>query len=194
MDWRGGSPFAKMGSSIEGRLEFGRCEGTTHVMAGLAQGIVSRCAAAAVALLLSGVPELVEPPSRSSGHRCHCPVKNGRHDCDCPLCHAEAARQAGSAGSTGDAAGQPACHKALAARTRAESEQAALRRAASGPCLTGTCGTADGTLRPPPAAERYTVPPAWTLALVEFSTDLGEAVDLVVRPLREPETPPPRSA
>jgi hypothetical protein len=160
-------------------------------MAGLAQGIVSRCAAAAVALLLSGVPDLVEPPSHSSGHRCHCPVKNGRHDCDCPLCHAEAARQAGS---TGDTSGQPPCHKAMAARARAESEQAAQRRATSGPCLTGTCGTADGKLRPPPAAERYTVPPAWHLALVEFSAELGEAVELVVRPLREPETPPPRFA
>jgi hypothetical protein len=82
----------------------------------------------------------------------------------------------------------------MAARLRAESEQAAQRRAASGPSLTGTCGTADGKLRPPPAAERYTVPPAWSLALVEFSNELGEPLDLVDLPLREPETPPPRSA
>jgi hypothetical protein len=163
-------------------------------MASLAQGIVSRCAAAAVALLLSGAQDLVEPPSHASGHRCHCPIKAGRHDCDCPLCHAEATRRAGPDGSAGDAAGQPACHQALAARVRAESEQAAQRRAASGPCLNGTCGTADGKLRPPPASERYTVPPGWTLVQVELSAELGKAVDLAIRPLLEPETPPPRSA
>lgn len=178
-------------------------------MASLARGIVSRCAAAAVALLLSGAPDLVEPPSHSAGHRCHCPVKGGRHDCDCPLCHAEAARRAGAAvavgatgsapaavaaGAAGDASGQPACHKALAAKARAESEQAAARRAASGPCLTGTCGTADGQARPPPTVERYTVPPAWRLALVLFSTEVEETDDLVILPRREPETPPPRPA
>jgi hypothetical protein len=163
-------------------------------MASLAQGIISRCAAAAVALLLSGLPDLVEPPSHASGHRCHCPVKNGRHDCDCPLCHAEAARRAGQESSAGDAASQPACHQATAARVRAESEQAAQRRAASAPCLTGTCGTADGGLRPPPATERYTVPPGWTLVQVVFTGVLVEPVDLVIQPLREPETPPPRSA
>lgn len=157
-------------------------------MATLAQGIVSRCAAAAVALLLSGAPDLVEPPSHSAGHRCHCPVKGGRHDCDCPLCHAEAARRDGAA------SGQPACHKSLAAKARAESEQAAARRAASGPCLTSACGTADGQARPPPTIERYTVPPAWQLALVLFSTEVEETNDLVILPLREPETPPPRAA
>jgi hypothetical protein len=163
-------------------------------MASLAQGIVSRCAAAAVALLLSGVPDLVEPPSQASGHRCHCPVKNGRHDCDCPLCHAEVARRSRSEESAGDVAGLPACHLALAARARAASGQAAQRRAASGPCLTGTCGTADGKLRPPPAAERYTVPHGWTLVQVEYRAELGVAFDLVIRPLREPEIPPPRTA
>jgi hypothetical protein len=168
-------------------------------MAGLAQGIVSKCAAAAVALLLSGVPDLVEPPSHSAGHRCHCPVKNGRHDCDCTLCHAEAARRAGAvaagaAPAAGDPSGQPPCHQALAAKARADSEQAAQRRAASGPCLTGTCGTADGQARPPPTVEHYLVPPGWHLALVLFSTEVEETNDLVILPLREPETPPPRAA
>jgi len=160
-------------------------------MSGLIQRIASRCAAAAVALVLSGLPELVEPPSRSAGHRCHCPVRNGHHDCDCPLCHAEAARRVQPA--AGDPS-QPACHKAMAAKARAEAEQSAQRRASTAPCLTSTCGTADGKVRPPPATERFIAPPAWHLSFVELSAEVEVAADLVIMALREPDTPPPRLA
>jgi hypothetical protein len=157
----------------------------------LAQRVASRCAAAVVALTLSGLPELVEPSSHAAGHRCHCPVREGKHECDCPLCHAEAARR-GSAAT--DDPSPPACHKALAVKTRAEVVQADQRRASAAPCLTSTCGTADGRLRPPPAAERFTVPPGWTLTFVEWSAEVEVAADLVIMEPREPETPPPRFA
>jgi hypothetical protein len=160
-------------------------------MLDLAQRVASRCAAVAVALVLSGLPELVEPPSHSAGHRCHCPVREGKHECDCPLCHAEAARRGSGAA---DDPSLPACHRALASRTRAEAEQAAQRRSSTAPCLTSTCGTADGKLRPPPAAERFTAPAGWHVTLAEWSAEVEVAVDLVIVALREPETPPPRRA
>jgi hypothetical protein len=160
-------------------------------MIGLAQRVASRCSAAVVALALSGLPELVEPPSSSAGHRCHCPVREGRHECDCPLCHAEALRRSPSAA---DDPSLPACHRALAVKTRADEERADQRRASTAPGLTSTCGTADGSLRPPPAAERFTVPEGWRLTIVEWSAEVEVAADLVIRAPREPETPPPRRA
>jgi hypothetical protein len=160
-------------------------------MLNLAQRVVSRCAAVAVALVLSGLPGLVEPPSTSSSHRCHCPVREGKHECDCPLCHAEAARRGSGAA---DDPGLPACHRALAARARAETEQASQRPASTASSLTSSCGTADGKLRPPPAAERFTVPAGGHVALAEWSAVVEVAVDLVIVALSEPETPPPRRA
>jgi len=157
----------------------------------LAQSVVSRCAAGAVALALSGLPELVEPPSHSAGHRCHCPVREGKHECDCPLCHSEAARRGSGAA---DDPSLPTCHRALATRTRAEAEQAAQRRSSTAPCLTSTCGTADGKLQPPPAIERFTVPAGWHVALVEWSAGVEVAAGLVIMAPSEPETPPPRRA
>ena len=160
-------------------------------MPGLVQKVVSGCAAAAVALALSGVPGLVEPAPPTSGHRCHCPVGAGQHDCECPCCQAGSARQARPDGGV---PGQPACHQAMASRARAGAEPAAQRRAGQAPCLTGTCGADDGKLRPPPATVRFILPPAWHLSLVEFDAEVAAAADLVVMASREPETPPPRLA
>jgi hypothetical protein len=158
-------------------------------MRGWAQGIISRCAAAAVALVLSGTVELVAPPEGPAGHRCHCPVRDGHHDCDCPICLAEAARLGRSAAEDPNL---PPCHRALAAKARAEADKSDQRRAASAPCLNNPCGTSDRKLRPPPSADRFLVPPAWQPA------GAGVAAAVAVKPerflvvLREPETPPPR--
>jgi hypothetical protein len=156
----------------------------------LAQRIISQFAAVSVAVILSGAPQLIEPPERV-GHRCQCPVRGGKHECDCPLCHAEAARL-GKAAAVDPSL--PACHRALAAKARTEADQSAKRRAAAAPCLTSTCGTGDGRIRPPPATERFTVPPAWQVSEREVIAEVAVARQLVLSPLREPETPPPRRA
>jgi hypothetical protein len=160
-------------------------------MMGVAHTIASRFAAAAVALALSGVPQLVEPPDHAVGHRCQCPVRAGQHDCDCPLCHAAAVRL-GKSGSSGPS--QPQCHRALAPRARVEDGKAAERRAASDPCLTSTCGGSDNLLRPPPAVDRFMLPVPPQLTTCEPSGEVPVARDLVISVLREPETPPPRGA
>ena len=164
-------------------------------MLGVLHRMVRRAAAAAVALALSGAPQLVEPPERAPGHRCQCPVRSGKHECDCPLCHAEAARLGASA--AGDPS-VPPCHRAMAAKAakaRAEAGQAEKRRAASGPCLAAApCGTADGGLSPPPAGDHFTIPAAWQLSVREVTAEVAVARQLVLTALREPETPPPRGA
>lgn len=158
-------------------------------MLGLAHGIASRLAAATVALALSGAPQLIEPPEHARGHRCQCPVRNGHHDCDCPLCHAEAARIGKSSEVDPNL---PACHRALAAKARADADQSAKRRAASAPCLTSTCGSSDERLRSPSAADGFTIPPPWQLVVRMISADVPAARDLVLSALGEPETPPPK--
>jgi len=159
-------------------------------MAGLAYRVVHQLAAAAVALALSGVPQLIEPPEQS-GHRCHCPVRNGHHDCDCPLCHAEAARLGKAAA---DDPSVPPCHRALVAQTRAAADESAKRRSESGHCLTSTCSTSEGRLRMTPSVERFTMPSEWRLSVRETSSEVMVPRDLVASVLREPETPPPRGA
>jgi hypothetical protein len=158
---------------------------------GLAHTIASRIAAAAVALALTGVPQLVEPQGHSAGHRCHCPIRNGTHDCDCPLCHAEAARLGRAAA---DDPGLPPCHRALAVKARAEAGQAAQRRAAPGPCLTSSCGGSDSKLLPPPASERFTVPQVAELIGIEVAGEVASAQDVPLSVHRELEPPPPRGA
>jgi hypothetical protein len=160
-------------------------------MLGLAHGFASRLAAVAVALALAGLPQLIEPPEHAASHRCQCPVREGKHECDCPLCHAEAARLGKSAA---DDPNLPACHRALAARSRAEADRSAKRRSAAGPCLTSTCGNSDERLRSPSAADGFTIPPPWQLLVRIISVDVPVASDLVLSALGEPETPPPRAA
>jgi hypothetical protein len=160
-------------------------------MTGLAHSAFGRLAAAAVALALSGAPQLIEGPEQHVGHRCQCPTRNGVHDCDCPLCHQEAARLGKGAA---DDPSLPPCHRAMAARARAEAGEQARRQAATVPCLTSTCGASDSKLLPVPAAERFVAPATWALVIVEEVGEVTAPHDLPSSALREPETPPPRGA
>ena len=163
-------------------------------MLGLAHRMASQLAAVAVALALSGAPALVEPTSPGKGHRCQCPVKNGHHDCACPLCHAEAAHLDKSAA---DDPRLPACHRALAAKKRSEASQAdraAKRRAATDPAVTSSCGTSDPRFRAPPGTDRFMAPPAWQLPGRSATVEVAAVRALLLCALREPETPPPRAA
>jgi hypothetical protein len=159
-------------------------------MRGLVQTIGSRLAAVAVAMSLSGVPRFLAPQEHPV-HRCHCLARNGQHDCDCPLCHAEAARR-GQSGA--EDASLPPCHRALAAKARAAADESARRRADSGPCLTSTCGGAEGKLLPPPAVERFLPPQSHVQLVVEVVGDVTAVQPLPSSTQREPETPPPRVA
>jgi hypothetical protein len=160
-------------------------------MPGLTQSAISRLAAAAVALALSGLPQLVEGTEPHEGHRCQCPVRKGVHECDCPLCHQEAARL-----GTGAAADPslPPCHRALAARAQAKAGEQAQRQAATVPCFSSTCGTSEHKLLPVPAAERFMAPAGWVLLVVEEVSDVKATQALPWSLHREPETPPPRGA
>jgi len=160
-------------------------------MLGLTHSAISRFAAAAVALALSGLPQLVEGPERHEGHRCQCPIRNGVHECDCPLCHQEAARL--GKGAVDDPT-LPPCHRALAAKARAKATEQAQRQAATNPCLTSTCGTSDRKLLPVPAAERFMAPDGWEISIVEVVGEVTSAQVLPSSLRREPETPPPRGA
>jgi hypothetical protein len=163
-------------------------------MPGLAHRMSSQLAAVAVALALSGAPALLEPPSGGKGHRCQCPVKNGHHDCACPLCHAEAANLDASAA---DDPRLPACHRALAAKKRAEAsrvDRSAKRRAATDHALTSSCGTSDPRFRAPPGSDRFMLPLAWQLPGRTATSEVAAVEALLLCALREPETPPPRAA
>ncbi len=176
-------------------------------MKGLLDNAAVRLVAAMLALSVAGVPDLFAPPDAPAGHRCQCPIREGRHDCDCPLCHAEAARHAAEAAAHGDhdhgeatvaasgsAAKVPPCHLALAKRLEASDKEAAARRAAAGPIISSTCGTDDRRPRPPPAVEFFTVPAPTLVALVITVTPLGEERRDRLVAAFEPETPPPRRA
>lgn len=147
-------------------------------------------AAILVAVGLSGVAPWLEAPHAEPAHRCQCARSAGHHDCDCPLCHAEAARAA--AASPG--AKVPPCHLERARKAAAAEQQAARRRAASGPVLSSTCGSGDHRFDPPPSLPLFTVPeaPVVTLHLTAATLDERLAADAGL-PI-EPETPPPRLA
>lgn len=159
-------------------------------MKALSHSVAARLATALVALALSGVTPWLEAPHEEGGHHCQCPKGAAHHDCDCPLCQAEAARAASPAAG----ARVPPCHLALARKAVDAERDARARRAASGPVLASTCGDGDHRFDPPPAVTFFTVPapPAValhvTVAVLDdrFSADLGLPV--------EPETPPPKRA
>ena len=154
-------------------------------MTSLVHAVPSRLAAAAVALALSGVPQLVERPEHAAGHRCQCPVRgtaHAAHACDCPACHAEAARLGRTAG---DESGQPPCHRAMAAKVRTQAERFAQ--------LTSGCGSPAPKLLPPPATERFLAPQGPALTVVVVASEVPDALALPPMVLGEPETPPPRA-
>lgn len=150
-----------------------------------------RLAAALVAVALSGVVPWLEAPHAEPAHRCQCARGAGHHDCDCPLCHAEAARVASQASA---GAKLPPCHLAKARKAEAEAREAAARRAASGPTLASSCGAGDPRFDPPPTAPLFTVPEAPALAIHVAVASLDDGPDLAVGQPEEPETPPPRQA
>ena len=160
-------------------------------MLGVAHTAVCRVAAAAVALSLSGLPQLVEGPEHHEGHRCQCPARHGLHECDCPLCHQEAARLGRGAA---DDAGLPPCHRVVAAKARVEAGERAQRQAATVPCVTSTCGTSETKLLPVPASERFLAPEGLRLTLVEPIRGVTTTRAWPASSTREPETPPPRGA
>lgn len=160
-------------------------------MQGLAHRVAARLAAALVALALGGVLPLLEAPHAGAAHRCQCARGAGHHDCDCPLCQAEAARLAAAAPPGGKV---PPCHLALGKKAQAAEREAAARRAASGPFFASACGTGDHRFDPPPAVQYFTVPAAPAVAVHVTVTALDHrrcAADGV--PV-EPATPPPKHA
>lgn len=148
-------------------------------------------AAALVAVALTGVLPWLEAPHAEPVHRCQCARGAGHHDCDCPLCHAEAARAASRAASD---AKLPPCHLAKARKAEAEARESAARRAASGPTIAASCGAGDPRFDPPPTAPIFTVPEAPALAVHVAVASLDEGPGLPAGQPLEPETPPPRLA
>jgi hypothetical protein len=158
-------------------------------MQGLAHTVASRLAAALVALALGGVLPLFEAPHAEAGHRCQCPRGAGHHDCDCPLCQAEAARVASTPGAR-----VPPCHLALARKALADEREAAGRRAASGPTLASACGDGDHRFDPPPSVPSFTMPVAPAVSVHLTVTALAERSAARLGGPVEPATPPPKLA
>jgi hypothetical protein len=148
-------------------------------------------AAVLVAAALGGVVPWLEAPHAEAAHRCQCPKGGGHHDCDCPLCAAEAARAAAAR-----SASAPPCHVAKARKAeeaqRAVERKAAARRAATGPTLSSTCGVGDQRFDAPPLATVFTVPEAPVVAVHVTVSALDECRFAGLGVPVEPETPPPR--
>ena len=153
------------------------------------QSVVRTLAAVVVSIALSGAPQAIASLEPVHGHRCQCPVRHGVHDCDCPLCHLEASRLGADAA---DDPSLPPCHRAMAKKARARSQETSQRQAERGPCLTSACGTPDGPLRPPPTAEQFLIPEGPRVALLPTSAELGAPGAVARTAALDPETPPPR--
>lgn len=159
-------------------------------MRSLLHSAVVQLAAVLVAVGLSGAAPWLEAPHAERTHRCQCPKGGAHHECDCPLCHAEAARAAAAQ----PAAKVPPCHLDRARKVAAAEKAAAERRAASGPALSSTCGTGDHRFDPPPNLPLFTVPEAPAVAVHLTVAVLDERLAADVGLPVEPETPPPRLA
>jgi hypothetical protein len=147
---------------------------------------VERLAGALLALALVGVPQLLQAHEPRPVHRCHCPVREGRHDCDCPLCHAEAARAA--APTAGQAT--PPCHAALAAKSAPAARD--RREPPDGPALSSSCGVPEGTLALPLLGQSLLPPPPPALGRVVTVERIGEIAGRRRSSPALPELPPPR--
>lgn len=163
-------------------------------MQGFVHSAVVRLAAVMVAAGLAGVTPWLEAPHGEASHRCQCAKGAGHHDCDCPLCAAEAARAGAATAAAGQRSKVPPCHLARAARADAAEREAAARRAASGPTLSSSCGGGDHRFDPPPAAPAFTVPQAPVVAVHVTTATLDEQAGADLGLPVEPETPPPRPA
>jgi hypothetical protein len=157
-----------------------------------------RLAAVLVAVALGGVVPWLEAPHDEATHRCQCPRGSTHHDCDCPLCAAQAARAARAARAAAEGARVPPCHlaaarKAEAARHEAE-RKAAARHAAGGPTLSSTCGAGDQRIDPPPLVASFTAPEAPAVAIIVTVSALLDRRFAGLGAPVEPETPPPRLA
>lgn len=157
----------------------------------LAHSGAARLTATLVALALGGLVPWLEAPHAEPTHRCQCARGAGHHDCDCPLCQAEAARAATSASP--DAA-VPPCHLAVAKKVRAAEREAAARRAASGHALSSSCGDGDHRFDPPPTVQVFLLPAMPPLAVHVAPSSLQDRWALEAGPPVEPETPPPKRA
>lgn len=157
-------------------------------MRGLVHSAVVQLAAVLVAVGLSGASPWLEAPHAEGTHRCQCARGGGPHECDCPICQADAARAAAAADGK-----LPPCHLALSRKAKAAEKEASARRA-RGPVLAASCGTGDHRFDPPPNLPLFTVPAAPVVAVhltvARLDERLGDELGLPV----EPETPPPKPA
>ena len=155
--------------------------------------LVRRGAAALLCLSLSGAVAMLAPPSESPRHLCRCPTRGGHHDCDCPLCHAEARLAAASATE----ATQPPCHQSRSRKIAADERAADGRRAEAGVVLSTSCGGDEGRAQPPPpTTERFTRPVAVSPAYAPLAFLLPAPVSAPASLPLEPDLPllaPPSS-
>jgi hypothetical protein len=106
------------------------------VLSRLATLTVSRLAAAAVAVLLTGGLRVAAQAAPLPGHVCRCHHQGADDPCDCPRCHAAAPRPPEPAPAEDESL--PPCHRAAALKARQAAERPAPPREA--PCVQGTCG------------------------------------------------------
>jgi hypothetical protein len=145
--------------------------------------VVARIAAAMVAMVLSGAPRVAALHAPGKRHVCTCAHAGDHAQCGCVLC-----RRAALNARTSSPSARPCC------RGAAKKELAAERRAATTPCVEGTCGAG--------------AQPSVAFAGVEPFCPPRQPVDRLrgtAEPLRQvtaqprdravdPETPPPRAA
>lgn len=143
---------------------------------------LSRLAAAAVALSLTGAPGMASLFAPEREHRCACRTSGRVHACACSRCHHPAA-----AGASRASEGGPPCHRGMSRGPVPET-----KRDAAADCWTGSCGADDGGRASPLLLEAFTVPEEARLPAPRPAGRVAPRGSGEHELLLAPEAPPPR--
>ena len=147
----------------------------------------TRLLSALLALGLSGAPRLASVAPDVGAHRCQCPRGEGRHECECAACRAQAlaARAVGIESL-------PPCHQALARAELAREEDRS--RPLPGDAVAGRCGLPEQAPGAVDGVDPFALPEGPLVLLPERSAPVAAAPAPILRVSLQPELPPPRRA
>jgi hypothetical protein len=163
------------------------------VLHALRSGALSRAAAVAVVLVLSGAAGLAGALAPEPPHRCACRTRKGAdHRCSCPAC----ARSARKAAERAERERLPPCHRDAALRARAEDQRRERERAVregARSCLREDCDRGDDATAGPRTLDAFALPatPGLPAPPPPHTTPAPSRPRTGLAP--QPETPPPRA-
>jgi len=158
----------------------------SQVLRGLPALLLSRVAAAALILALSGAAGLA-PRASAAEHRCQCQgmMVGGHHVCSCPICRLNALRAT--------AYDRKAPPSRRVAAMQALSREMARPENGGAPCCSSRCDDSGGLPGVSPSADPFTLP---RLSLPMPSALALEHAEVSSAPVTRdflPDSPPPRS-